>query len=272
MLGEDRIYDLRHDGVVVSDEPGQHRFARAQLRGEVRAQLRLDGARLVAGLDELAKRAGAFHVPHLSPRASGFGGRTFTRLTLPGGRQPLGPGFLAVLNRVRYLPAARFHTASARDRDYASAELQALVASWLGSLGELVVQPVRTHPWVTPWLSRLRWVSAAVAAGLPLAEERLTCPPPASLPVATGVEPAEEGHVCTVLVAGGVVRGALADRYGEECLAAACAMGFPLLEFRFALRGDGPCLVHVDPLPELRDAWAAAMVADHLRALAAGQA
>lgn len=200
------------------------------------------------------------------------GGSAFTRLTLPGGRQPLGPGFLAVLNRVRYLPAARFRTASARDRDYASAELQALVASWLGSLGELVVQPVRTHPWVTPWLSRLRWVSAAAAAGLPLAEERLTCPPPASLPVATGVEPAEEGHVCTVLVAGGVVRGALADRYGEECLAAACAMGFPLLEFRFALRGDGPCLVHVDPLPELRDAWAAAMVADHLRALAAGQA
>jgi hypothetical protein len=174
----------------------------------------------------------------------------------------------AVLNRVRYLPVPHFRRASARDRDYATAELHALVASWLGSLGDQVVQPVRTHPWVTPWLSRQRWVQAAADAGLPVEQRRLTSAPPALPPdgARTVAPPAEVPHPLTVLVAGTAVGGALADRFGGGCLAAARAIGLPLLEFRFAMAGGEPCLAEVDPLPSLLEPWGAAMAGDLLRA------
>jgi hypothetical protein len=79
-------------------------------------------------------------------------GKAFTQVSLPRARPLLSSGTRAVLNRVRYLQVPRFRKASARDRDYAAAELHAVVASWLCGMGDQVVQPVRTHPRVTPWL------------------------------------------------------------------------------------------------------------------------
>jgi hypothetical protein len=198
-------------------------------------------------------------------------GGAFTRITLPRGRPLPSTEVRAVLNRVRYLAVPHFRTASARDRDYATAELHALVASWLGGLGDQVIQPVRTHPWVTPWVSRQRWVDAAAGAGLPVEKRRLTSTPPARPPGQSQGPAAGAGipHQLTVLVAGTAVEGALADRYGAGCLAAARAIGFPLLEFRFAPADDGVCLVDVDPLPPLLEPWAAAMAGDLLRARAA---
>jgi hypothetical protein len=197
-------------------------------------------------------------------------GKAFTQVSLPRARPLLSSGTRAVLNRVRYLQVPRFRKASARDRDYAAAELHAVVASWLCGMGDQVVQPVRTHPWVTPWLSRQHWVEAAAGAGLPVEERRLTSAPPA-LPLGgpDGITPpAESSSPLSVLVAGPVVGGALAARYGGRCLTAAGSLGLPLLEFRFGQAGGKMRLLEVDPLPLLLEPWAVALVADLLLARA----
>lgn len=198
-------------------------------------------------------------------------GQASTELTLPGAPALRSSGVRTVLNRVRYLPVSRFRMATARDRDYATAEIHALVASWLCGLGERVVQPVRTHPWVTPWLSQLSWVAAAAEAGLPVEERRLTSAAPA-LPADEGMpRPGGTLDGLSVLVAGTAVGGALADRYGGGCLAAARSLGLPLLEFRFSPARGKPRLVEVNPLPLLLEPWAVALVVDLLLARAGDQ-
>jgi hypothetical protein len=62
-------------------------------------------------------------------------GRATTRVTWPR-QEPLEDAQVgAVLNRIRYLPVPRFRGASAKDKDYASAEFQAVVSSWLARFG-----------------------------------------------------------------------------------------------------------------------------------------
>jgi hypothetical protein len=199
-------------------------------------------------------------------------GRASTRLTLPDAEPLVSAEASAVLNRIRYLPMPGFRRASAKDRDYAGAELQAVVASWLASFGDRAIHAVRRHPWVTPMLPLQLWASAAAACGLPVAARTIAN--------STRVQGADSGVACgdeadlakgvsagTVLVAGSDVGGALVDRYGTPCLAAARLLGFPLMEFRFAVEGHNTRLVWVDPLPPLVEPWAAALTGKLLRSL-----
>ena len=199
-------------------------------------------------------------------------GRASTDMTLPG-RPPIYSGDIgAALNRIRYLPVPRFQRSSPKDRDYAGAELQALIASWLAGLGERAIHAVRRHPWLTPSLPAQHWASAAAACGLPVARRSITTSERWRLPGESmhGPLPSagtscyeeharlryedNERHMTlagSVLVAGDQIEGTLVRQFGTQCLAAARALGFALLEFRFALVAGGAALVDVDPLPPI---------------------
>jgi len=238
------------------------------------------GAAMVA--EELACELGSVAVRVVRPEALSLArwsqrvdarGGASTRIELPFGQPLADAGLPAVLNRIRYLPVPRFQRASAKDRDYAGAELQAIVASWLNELGERVVHSVRRHPWVTPTLPLQHWASAAAAAGLPVAARTIATSPhtaAASImsPKASTVKPVGYVITGTVLVAGNEVGGSLASRYGARCLAAASALGFALLEFRFAFEEGDIVLVDADPLPPLFEPWAAAMTGALLKSIA----
>jgi hypothetical protein len=199
-------------------------------------------------------------------------GHASTRFTLPNLELCTSEEVGVVLNRIRYLPMPGFTRASVKDRDYAGAELQAVVASWLAGFGERAIHAVRRHPWLTPMLPLQRWANAAASCELPVARRTI-----ANSPRAQGADPgiayshganlAEGVIVGTVLVAGKYLGGALVDRYGARCLEAARLLGFPLLEFRFAVEGHDTCLVWVDPLPPLVEPWAAALTGKLLRSL-----
>ncbi|HVP53583.1 MAG TPA: hypothetical protein VMU45_01210 [Candidatus Eisenbacteria bacterium] len=199
-------------------------------------------------------------------------GRASTHLTLPG-KPPMYSGDIgAALNRIRYLPVTRFQHSPQKDRDYAGVELQALVASWLAELGERAIHPVRRHPWVTPSLPQQYWASAAAACGLPVAPRTITTSQRGrsagngahdATPSLRQSLPAEhiQAHCVvgdammrpagSVLVAGDQFEGTLSRRYGAQCRMAARALGFPLMEFRFAPAAGDVALVDVDPLPPI---------------------
>ena len=204
-------------------------------------------------------------------------GRTSTRLSLPNAA-PIDDA-AAVLNRIRYLPVPRFHRATAKDRDYAGAEMQALVASWLAGFGTRVVHVVREHPWVTPVLPRQHWAAPAAVCGLPVARRVVSTSPRVRQSRSHGLvhekrdedgigEVTANGLGPTVLVAGDCTGGQLASAFGAPCVRAARMLGFPLLEFRFATEGGRTVLTEVDPLPSLVEPWATALTVDLLESLA----
>lgn len=197
-------------------------------------------------------------------------GRASTRIALPNAEPLVSEDLGAVFNRIRYLSLPRFRRASAKDRDYAGAELHAVVASWLAGLGGRVVHSVRQHPWVTPSLARQQWASVAARCGLPVAVRRIESAPPARPPGMESERVLDGGDrlSATVLVAAGVAGGRLASRFGQRCVAAARGIGLPLLEFRFAVEKREPVLVDVDPLPPLVEPWVADMVSGLLESLA----
>jgi hypothetical protein len=200
------------------------------------------------------------------------GGRAATRVEWSN-TQPLEDSSVgAVLNRIRYLPVARFRRASAKDRDYAGAELEAVVASWLAGLGERVVHVVRRHPWVTPVLPLQHWAAAAAGFRLPVAPGVIMSSARALRWQARrdqGPAPAGDVPAGTVLVAGREVGGTLAGRYGPRCLDTARRLGFPLLEFGFATRAGELVLIDVNPLPSLAEPWATELAGRLLQCIAA---
>jgi hypothetical protein len=204
-------------------------------------------------------------------------GRTSTRLSLPNA-EPIDDA-AAVLNRIRYLPVPRFHRATAKDRDYAGAEMQALVASWLAGFGARVVHVVRQHPWVTPVLPRQQWAAAAATSGLPVARRVISSSPRVRPSRSHGLvheerdedgvgEVTANGFGSTVLVASDRTGGQLASAFGARCVRAARTLGFPLLEFRFAAEAARIVLTEVDPLPSLVEPWATALTVDLLESRA----
>jgi len=202
-------------------------------------------------------------------------GKVSTRVTLPAAEPIEDSCVAAVLNRIRYLPVARFHRASSKDRDYAGAEMQALVASWLAGLGTRVVHVVREHPWLTPMLPLQHWVQPAASCGLPVATRAVF----SSSSLASHrfdrdshiAEPSPRDNTATtILVAGSRVDGPLAATFGERCLRTARRLGFPLLEFQFANEEGRPVLTHVEPVPPLLEPWARSLTVDLLEAIASG--
>jgi len=154
--------------------------------------------------------------------------------------------------------------------------LQAVVTSWLAGFDERVVHVVRRHPWLTPMLPLQHWASAAAACQLPVAARTIISSaralrrPVGSASTNGRGTPAPPIPGGSVLVAGREAAGSLSSRYGSRCLALARALGFPLLEFRFASDRDAAVLVDVDPLPPLLEPWAVALTGHLLESLAAG--
>ncbi len=204
-------------------------------------------------------------------------GRASTRLVVPKMEpiddQEVGAG----LNRIRYLPVPRFHRSSAKDRDYAGIELQALVASWLAQFGSRVVHAVRRHAIVTPTLPLQQWAAAAAACGLPVATRTFSTSPRALRlgsasarrePDDRAVPDGDHHSGSTVLVAGDRTGGELSSTFGQRCARAARLLGLPLLEFSFARRASGAVITGVDPLPSLNEPWAVTLTADLLESIA----
>lgn len=184
------------------------------------------------------------------------GGRAHTRLTLPDGLRLEGKDIGVLINRIQCLTAPLFRQASAKDRDYADMELQALVTSWLGELGDRVVPSLRRYPWLIPSITHLNWAEAALEAGLPIAntQRRVT-----GGPIHSHFHHDENIKRASlagqVLVAGEYLGGSLADCFGKGCLAVARRLGLPLLLFRFEDRGAGPALRDVSLFPPMREPW-----------------
>lgn len=97
-------------------------------------------------------------------------GRASTRLTFPAGfgdRVDDDDLALVWFRATTNVPSA-LRTASATDRDYASAEVQALTVSWLATLGDRVVNTVTGDGPTGPTWSGVRWRAEARKAGLPV--------------------------------------------------------------------------------------------------------
>ena len=189
------------------------------------------------------------------------GGRAHTRLTLSDGMRLEGGSIGVLINRSQCLTAAHFRQASAKDRDYADMELQALVTSWLGELADRVVPSLRRHPWLIPSITHLHWAAAALEAGLPIANgQRRVNGGWIRTPLPHDAHHQSASPAGDVLVAGEHLGGLLAERFGKGCLAVARRLELPLLLFRFEDRGAGPALGEVSLFPPLREAWEVTLV------------
>ena len=153
--------------------------------------------------------------------------------------RPLDASQCAVVwNRIRLLPQAAFRTSAVRDRDYAGAELQAMVASWLAELGARVEPPMRRHAAVTPALHRLHWADAASRCGLALA--------------AGGSAPTEEFSVLrTPIELCASIKAVWPAPFVRACHAMAEELGFALLSLGFSGTPAAPLLCRVDAHPVL---------------------
>ena len=244
------------------------------------------GARAVH--HELSRRVGADRVVRVLPtdlvrarwshRVS-ESGAVVSRVRLPPGRD-LAPD--AVLHRLEAVPAGSA-AASARDRDYAASEFDALVASWLLGLGHRVLGPTGAYA-TALGPSPASALAAAERCGLPVARSglltragligppaprerhlpRIEWPGVASAPVPVDVVP-DRPVTSRLLVVADRVHGPLADRFGATAQALAAALGTNLLELAFA---DGPAVVGVTTMPQLDTAGQVHVVAATLVAVA----
>src|SRR6185312_9734522 len=159
-----------------------------------------------------------------------------------------------VLNRCFAVAAPAFARAQPRERDYAAAEMHALLVSWLAGLGRPVINGAETMLGTT---SRRQWLMRAIAAGIPVVRDvvatsvslvprelrdRVTVrgPWPDTRHVAR--QPVEAGDAVVppfvdVLVAGDRVHGALAPSLQRRCVELARGTGYTLLQLSFAARG-----------------------------------
>lgn len=194
-------------------------------------------------------------------------GRVATRITLPGGRVIDDRSVGAVLNRVVAPTLIRFARSGGRDRSYAIAEWQALLASWLGSLGDRVVGAIDGQG-ATPARGSLQWLAWARAAGLRTASPIGVREPSAAAEPTHRSLGRERAVIRHVVVDGRVVvpPRPVADVAEAVCRLAAYA-GSDILAARLAVDGSPPTLVDVDLRPPLTGVTADA-VADLLYARA----
>jgi hypothetical protein len=145
-----------------------------------------------------------------------------------------------VWNRIRLLPQAAFRSSNVQDRDYAGAELQALVASWLAELGNRVEPSMRRHASVTPVLHHLHWAAIASRCGLALS---------------TGSGLAEDFSVLrTPIELWGSDTYCGSSSFVRACDAMATELGFALLSMGFRGTPTAPFLCRVDAHPALTSA------------------
>jgi hypothetical protein len=214
-------------------------------------------------------------------------GRVSTLLRTPSGVMLGSEETVAVLDRLRYLPAPRFARARPKDREYAGAELHALVKSWLAGLGRRVVNPVGPCAPGDGPRSPLGWLALGRECGLPVAriavattgglldpardgellQPREPWPGGHSSPMPVDLVTVEDPRAAVrLLVAGDRVLGPVSDRVAAGARELARRSGMQLLELR--LRRRGLVLTGVDPTPPLDTPEAAALAVDLLEAVA----
>lgn len=209
-----------------------------------------------------------------------------TDLRLPSGTEIASAGVTCLFNRLQYLPSPRFHGATPKDQAYASAELQALVASWLHGLDARAVNPAGPRGLPQGPVSRRGWLALAAGCQLPVARStaatsgrivratmpgdrvRLRAPWPGGVrgpaPVEVEQDPETRAEEEVLLVAGERIVGPLTGRFGERCQEVAQRSGCTLLEFRFRRIEREFAVVDVDPLPALSRTWAVAATVELL--------
>ncbi len=165
-------------------------------------------------------------------------GSARTLLRWHGGHHLDGSQFGVVWNRIRLLPQAAFRTSAAQDRDYAGAELQAMVASWLAELGARVEPLMRRHGNVTPVLHHLHWAGAASRCGL-------------ALDARGSALPEEFSMLRTPLELCASVSAVWPAPFVRACHAMAGELGFALLSLGFRGTPAAPLLCRVDAHPAL---------------------
>ena len=192
-----------------------------------------------------------------------------TRLTPPGRSAISHTEVGAVLNRLSAPSLARFARSDPRDRDYAAAEWQALLMSWLEGLGDRVIgrvdgQGLRSLHAGLSWWQWAHWCGLD-AGGV------ITIPTPLVDPVAP--QP-HRGDLVRFVLVGDRVLHWTGDQWEDSVgrtAAAVRALGVAgdadLLGVDLCVSPDAMSLVGVDPRPALRDEVAVA-VAELLHARA----
>jgi hypothetical protein len=191
-----------------------------------------------------------------------------TTLRLADGRQLDCSDVDGLLNRLVWLSADGYLGASDEDRDYATAELQALVLSWLAGFGPRALNPPVPPSLSAPWCSSCEWRARTLAAGARIrpytSDEESEAAGDAKLIVIDGVAVggASPGP-------GGAAVGGEAPWLGRTDPAAlALATGLDVFEASFTTAGDGAWeLLDVNPMASFSGAPGGAATA--LAALAA---
>lgn len=202
-------------------------------------------------------------------------GRATTCIRLPNQADFDSKSIGCLFNRLRYVPNRPF--SSQKNRDYAGAELQALISSWLLELGVHLVNPLSIESGIASPISHPQWLSAAQQCGLPifryvnatahklidkiLPGEVLN--PLADWPGTSGVIPASIGLDHTVviqresiLICGDQALGSLAQMFGDSCIKLAQKMRYNLLEVQFGLVQGQFRVIGVSPYPLLESSEA----------------
>jgi hypothetical protein len=200
----------------------------------------------------------------------GASGRVQTQLMLADGRCFKDSDIAVVFNRLRYLSVPQFTRSSARDREYAAQEFQALVGSWLHGIGCPVVNEGQAR--AIGWQRSLtQWLALAASCGLPVlpatrGTSARVMPPAGS--VCTTLEALPATALIDMLVLGGMCHGPLATQYGEACSALARRSGCVLLACTFGLVAGTYVLAAVNPYPSLLVLPSVTVVAGYLETLA----
>ena len=183
-------------------------------------------------------------------------GAASTVVDLPDGRRFSDGQIGAVLFRAGSIPIPRFLNSKASDRDYAASELQALVVSWLRSLGDKVINCVDgVCPMGPSWSSR-RWLAEARLAGLPVVTS-VTATSARLVPGWLGSpfdarRPFESRGgkiVQEILVAGEVAVGELSERFGDSCRRLAAHSRCRVLQTNFCQVAGELAVTSVLPVP-----------------------
>jgi hypothetical protein len=185
-------------------------------------------------------------------------GGASSRLVLPDGTVLDSAAVDAVVNRLVWLGAEGFAGASPRDREYATAELQALGLSWVESLGPRVLNRPAGGGILGAWRTEAHWRALARSVGLRIVPYTLdgeAVPVPAAETADEAADAAAESAADLMVL---VVDGEVFDKDGVLTGPERSALselqrisGQDLIEARLT-PGEGRAFCGVGFLPNLR--------------------
>jgi hypothetical protein len=214
----------------------------------------------------------------------GRDGTTTTTVTLPSGWRIADHELAAVLARSEATPVPRFTRSTPADRDYAAAEIRALLVSWLRSLGARAVNTAGGVSLTGPSWTPRRWLVEAHRAGLQVGPSVLASSAhliagshlrahEARLPVDTTASLASPGYETAVVAGDRVVGWVGGDVQRAACLRLAAQARCRLVELAFAVDAGSITVVAAGPgarlsAPHMADDPGVAAVADLLAHIA----